>query len=79
MKVIETELPGVLVVEPPVFGDARGFFQEVWNRRRYAAAGIDVDFVQDNVSRSTRGVLRGLHFQHPGAQGKLIWVLEGEV
>ncbi|GBE11689.1 dTDP-4-dehydrorhamnose 3,5-epimerase [bacterium BMS3Bbin12] len=79
MKVIETELPGVLVLEPPVFGDSRGFFQEVWNRRRYAAAGIDVDFVQDNVSRSTRGVLRGLHFQHPGAQGKLVWVLEGEV
>jgi len=79
VKVIETELPGVLVVEPPVFGDSRGFFQEVWNRRRYATAGIDVDFVQDNVSRSARGVLRGLHFQHPGAQGKLIWVLEGEV
>lgn len=79
MKVTATALPGVLVVEPQVFGDARGFFLESWNRRRYAAAGIDVDFVQDNLSRSARGVLRGLHFQYPHPQGKLVSVLEGEV
>lgn len=79
MKVLATELPGVLIIEPEVFGDARGFFLESWNRRRCAEAGLDVDFVQDNLSRSARGVLRGLHFQHPHAQGKLVSVLEGEV
>ena len=63
-----------------VHGDARGFFLETWNRQRYLAAGFpDVDFVQDNHSRSRRGVLRGLHFQHPNGQGKLVYVLQGEV
>jgi dTDP-4-dehydrorhamnose 3,5-epimerase len=79
MNVAATALPGVLIVEPRVFGDARGFFFESWNQQRYAAAGIGEAFVQDNVSRSARGVLRGLHLQQPGAQGKLVGVLEGEV
>ncbi len=79
MKRIDTELEGVWIFEPKVFGDARGFFMETWNRARYAEAGLDVTFVQDNVSRSSRGVLRGLHYQHPNAQGKLVQVLEGEV
>lgn len=79
MKVIETTLSGALIIEPDVFGDARGYFQESWNRPRYAAAGLDVDFVQDNLSFSRRGTLRGLHFQNPNAQGKLVSVLCGEV
>lgn len=79
MNVIETDLPGVLVIEPRVFRDARGYFVESWNRARYAAAGLPTDFVQDNLSYSTRGVLRGLHYQHPSAQGKLVCVLRGEV
>jgi len=79
MKVIETNLPGVLILEPRVFGDERGFFQETWQRERYRQAGVDVDFVQDNLSFSRRGVLRGLHFQNPNAQGKLVQVLQGEV
>ena len=79
MDVLTTRLPGVLIIEPRVFGDARGFFLESWHRERYAAAGIDVDFVQDNLSYSARGVLRGLHVQHPHAQGKLVYVLQGEV
>ena len=79
MKVIETNLPEVLILEPRVFGDARGFFLETWQRERYRQAGIDVDFVQDNLSFSGRGVLRGLHFQNPNAQGKLVQVLQGEV
>lgn len=79
MRVLPTSLPGALLLEPKVFGDARGFFMESWSRARYAEAGIDVDFVQDNVSFSRRGVLRGLHFQHPHAQGKLVYVLHGVV
>lgn len=79
MNVIETKLPGVLVIEPDVFGDARGFFMESFNDRRYAEAGIPEHFVQDNLSYSARGVLRGLHFQNPKPQGKLVSVLEGEV
>jgi dTDP-4-dehydrorhamnose 3,5-epimerase len=79
MQISPTALPGVLVVEPKVFGDERGFFYESWNRRAFAAAGIDVDFVQDNHSRSRRGVLRGLHYQVEHAQGKLVRVIEGEV
>lgn len=79
MNVIETALPGVLIVEPRVFGDARGFFFESFHAERYRAAGIACDFVQDNVSRSTRGVLRGLHFQNPRPQAKLVQVLEGAV
>lgn len=79
MNRIETELEDVWIFEPKVFGDARGFFMETWNRRRYAQAGLEAVFVQDNVSRSERGVLRGLHYQHPNAQGKLVQVLEGTV
>ncbi len=79
MKVIETELPGVLILEPEVFGDKRGFFMETWNQRRYEEAGLPARFVQDNLSFSARGVLRGLHFQNPNPQGKLVSVLQGEV
>jgi dTDP-4-dehydrorhamnose 3,5-epimerase len=79
MKVIETELPGCLVLEPQVFGDARGFFYESFNRDKLAAAGLSPVFVQGNVSSSARGVLRGLHYQWPKPQGKLVSVLEGEV
>jgi dTDP-4-dehydrorhamnose 3,5-epimerase len=79
MNVIETKLPGVVIIEPKVFGDARGFFFETWNRERYEAAGLPATFVQDNVSFSRQGILRGLHFQNPHAQGKLVFVLQGEV
>lgn len=79
MKVIETALPGVLLIEPRVFGDARGFFMETFQVQRYEAAGIRGPFVQDNLSFSRRGVLRGLHFQNPNPQGKLVYVLQGEV
>ena len=79
MKVIATRLPGAIVIEPQVFGDARGFFYESYNEAKYREAGIDHTFVQSNVSRSARGVLRGLHYQWPNPQGKLVSVLEGEV
>ena len=79
MKVFPSSLPGLLLIEPEIFGDSRGFFLESWNRKRYAEAGVQCDFVQDNLSRSRRGVVRGLHFQYPDAQGKLVYVLEGEV
>jgi dTDP-4-dehydrorhamnose 3,5-epimerase len=79
MNVIETELPGVLIIEPQVFGDERGFFMESWNERRYEEAGLPDRFVQDNLSYSSYGVLRGLHFQNPQPQGKLVSVLRGEV
>ncbi|MFW6049743.1 MAG: dTDP-4-dehydrorhamnose 3,5-epimerase [Myxococcota bacterium] len=79
MRVVETELPEVKVLEPRVFGDARGFFMETWNGPRYREAGIAGEFVQDNMSHSARGVLRGLHLQHPHDQGKLVWLVEGEV
>lgn len=79
MKVIETDLPGVLIIEPKVFGDSRGFFFETYQKQRYAEAGITYDFVQDNRSRSQRGVLRGLHFQVKKPQGKLVSVSQGEV
>ena len=79
MNIIETALPGVLIIEPRVFGDARGFFMETWNAAGFAAAGLDLTFVQDNHSRSQRGVLRGLHFQNPGPQGKLVRVTNGAV
>jgi len=74
-----TALPVVLLIEPRVFGDARGFFFESWNQRAFAAAGLDGIFVQDNHSRSLRGVLRGLHYQVEHAQGKLVRVCAGEV
>jgi len=79
MNVKETKLAGVLVLEPDVFSDERGFFLETWNSARYENAGIGGPFVQDNISFSKRGVLRGLHFQYPQSQGKLIQVLSGEV
>ncbi|MGB6242565.1 MAG: dTDP-4-dehydrorhamnose 3,5-epimerase [Castellaniella sp.] len=80
MKVIDTILPGVRLIDPQVFGDARGFFLESFSARRYRQeVGITLDFVQDNVSRSTYGVLRGLHFQRQRPQGKLIQVIEGTV
>jgi dTDP-4-dehydrorhamnose 3,5-epimerase len=74
-----TALPEVLLIEPRVHGDARGFFLEIWHQGRYGAAGLPAVFAQDNVSFSARGVLRGLHFQEPEAQGKLVSVLQGEV
>ena len=79
MKVIETALPGVLLLEPKVFSDARGFFFEIYNQRSFAPLGISDHFVQDNHSHSKKGVLRGLHYQCEQAQGKLVRVLRGEV
>ena len=72
MNVVETQLPGVLIIEPKVFGDHRGFFKETFQIERYQEAGIDLSFVQDNHSRSQRGVLRGLHWQKTRPQGKLV-------
>ena len=81
LKVTTTGIPGVLILEPKVFGDERGFFQESFNQRAFGeATGLDVQFVQDNHSRSTKGVLRGLHYQvAPHAQGKLVRVIRGSV
>ena len=79
MKVLDTDLPGCVVIEPKVFEDARGFFYESFNCDRLAAHGLDFRFVQGNVSASKRGVLRGLHYQWPKPQGKYVTVLEGEV
>jgi dTDP-4-dehydrorhamnose 3,5-epimerase len=79
MKVTETALPGVLIIEPRVFGDARGFFMETWNALAFAEAGLGLTFVQDNHSRSQKGVLRGLHLQNPLPQGKLVRVTHGAV
>ena len=79
MQAIATNLPDVLLLEPRVFGDARGFFMESWNRKTFAELGLDLDFVQDNHSRSARGVLRGLHFQLNQPQGKLVRVTSGAV
>ena len=79
MQIIRCELDGLLIFEPQVFGDPRGFFMELWNQRAYAEAGLKLNFVQDNLSLSRRGILRGLHFQNPTPQAKLLSVLEGEV
>lgn len=79
MDLIDTEIPGLKVIKPKIFGDARGFFLETYSAKRYRDAGIVADFVQDNVSFSGLGTLRGLHFQNPGSQGKLVSVLQGEV
>ena len=79
MKVIETELPGVLILEPRVFGDPRGFFLETLREATLEDAGIEADFVQHNHSRSRRGVLRGLHYQHVNPQGKLVRAARGRV
>ena len=79
MKVHPASIEGLLIIEPSVFGDERGFFMEAYSRDRYAEAGLPREFVQDNVSLSARGILRGLHLQHPNDQGKLCAVLDGEV
>ncbi len=79
MKWIETDLPGCVVIEPRVFGDDRGFFYESFNMDRLAEHGVTPTFVQGNVSKSSRGVLRGLHYQWPKPQGKFVTVLQGEV
>lgn len=79
MNVIETAIAGVLIIEPRLFGDERGFFMESWNAKSFREAGLDIDFVQDNHSRSSRGVLRGLHYQSPNPQGKLVRVTAGAV
>ena len=79
MNVKETKLPGVLVLEPDVFSDQRGYFLETWNSKCYEGTGITGPFVQDNISFSKKDVLRGLHYQHPQSQGKLIQVISGQV
>jgi len=79
MKRIETALPGCVVIEPSVFADARGAFFETWNAERFAQCNLPARFLQSNVSTSSRGVLRGLHYQWPRPQGKLVSVLQGEV
>lgn len=80
MKVLPTSIPEVLVLQPTVFGDERGFFLERYNKRTFeAGTGLDVEFVQDNHSRSMRNVLRGLHYQIKQPQGKLVWVVAGEI
>jgi dTDP-4-dehydrorhamnose 3,5-epimerase len=78
MQVSAAGIPGLLIIDPVVHGDARGFFVETYSRDRYAEVGVSADFVQDNLSSSRRGILRGLHLQHPRGQGKLCSVLEGE-
>ncbi len=77
MKLIPTAIADLVVIEPQVFGDERGFFLESWNAQKFADAGLDLDFVQDNHSRSAKGVLRGLHYQKPNPQGKLVRVVSG--
>ena len=79
MKFIPTEIPDLIIVEPDVFGDHRGFFMESWHAEKFAEGGIDAQFVQDNHSRSSQGILRGLHYQIEQPQGKLVRVLSGEV
>jgi dTDP-4-dehydrorhamnose 3,5-epimerase len=79
MNVVPTTLPGVLIIEPRVFGDERGFFMETWNQPRYEAAGVPGGFIQDNLSSSRKGVVRGLHYQKPFGQAKLLSVIEGEI
>ncbi len=79
MQIITTAIPDVLVLEPRVFGDERGFFFESWNQREFARLGLPTNFVQDNHSKSARGILRGLHYQTQQVQGKLVRVVAGEV
>ncbi len=79
MRVIPTKLEGVLILEPKSFGDQRGYFMEIFQAGRYAEAGMDRSFVQDNLSFSVRNTLRGLHYQHPNAQAKLVQVITGEI
>jgi dTDP-4-dehydrorhamnose 3,5-epimerase len=77
MKFVPTEIEGLIIIEPQVFGDDRGFFLESWNAEKFREGGLDLHFVQDNHSRSAKGVLRGLHFQNPNPQGKLVRVTAG--
>jgi dTDP-4-dehydrorhamnose 3,5-epimerase len=79
MNIIETAIPGPVIIEPKVFGDDRGFFLESWNADTFRNLGLDLNFVQDNHSKSAKGVLRGLHFQNPNPQGKLVRVVAGSV
>ena len=79
MEVVKTPIEGVLLIKPKIFGDNRGYFVETWQKKRYEEAGIDLPFVQDNHSKSTKGILRGLHFQKNHPQGKLVMVSLGEV
>ena len=79
MNIIQTELPGVLIIEPKVFQDDRGFFKETYSLQRYQEAGINLPFVQDNLSRSSKGILRGLHYQIKHPQGKLVQAVRGEI
>ncbi len=79
MKLIPTSIPDVILIEPDVFGDHRGFFMETWHQKKFADAGINAKFVQDNHSKSKRGILRGLHYQMHQPQGKLVRVIAGEV
>lgn len=79
MNIIDTAIPDLKIIEPKVFGDNRGFFMESWNKRAFEDLGLDLDFVQDNHSRSAKGVMRGLHFQNPNPQGKLVRVVSGRV
>lgn len=79
MKFIPSDIPEVIVIEPKVFGDHRGYFMETWQRQNFAENGIDVDFVQDNHSKSAQGILRGLHYQIRQPQGKLVRVVSGSV
>ena len=79
MKIQKTKVDGVLIIEPNVFDDERGYFFETYQRQRYADVEINIDFVQDNLSFSKKGTLRGLHYQHPHDQSKLVQVIQGEV
>jgi len=79
MKFMPTRIPDVVLIEPQLFGDHRGFFMETWQQRTFAEAGIELPFVQDNHSRSTQGILRGLHYQTQQPQGKLVRLISGEV
>jgi len=79
MNIVETGIPDLLILEPKVFGDDRGFFLESWNAATFRELGLDLTFVQDNHSRSAKGVLRGMHFQQPNPQGKLVRVVSGRV
>jgi len=79
LNICDTELSGLKLIKPNVFGDRRGFFFESWHVKRYGELGLSAPFVQDNISSSVRGTLRGLHFQNPNGQGKLVTVLQGEI
>lgn len=79
MEILKTSLPGVLIIQPDIFKDKRGFFMETYHRKKYAEEGLDQSFVQDNLSYSIRGTLRGLHYQYPNAQSKLVQAVKGKI